>query len=858
MPGKRLLESIGGALAVVRAVLAVVALGLAVLWTAPGFAQTALLDGEEAEADAVVLPDPLTPEAVRELVSRLSDAEVRQLLLERLDAVASESAEDAQASRSFTAFLSENLYGVWLSVRGAVVSVPNLAGGVWTGLSNFAAPRGPAGMAEWVGILLAAIAAGLLVETVQNRIARPWRERVTGGSEQTLVRTLLVLGKRFMLDFGGIFVFLAVSGFVIHQFMPATPRFGREAAWALITQPIMFPRMAAALSWFLAAPTRSDLRLVRTDDATAQFFHRVFIALAFLMGFQAFILPFLASHGVPLGEVRLGFWTTLAFYGLLMWSVWKTRPAVTRMLIGPDDEATPAEVWVARIYPNLVLVLAGLNWTLTEMLVAARRFDLLGGQQQITLVLILFAPAFDTAIRGVVRHIVPPMKGSGEIAERAHRETKRALIRVGRVLVLGLILWITFRVWDLDVVDLAAAGTGFRFAVGLIDLMGVLAVGYLVWELVTLWINLKLAAEMTAAGIDLNEEEPGGGEGGGTGVSRLSTILPLMRWSLQALIAVMTLLIALGSIGIDITPLLAGAGIAGIAIGFGAQKLVTDIVSGVFFLIDDAFRTGEYVEIEGTLGTVEKISIRSLQLRHHRGAIHTIPFGEIPKLTNYSRDWVIMKLRFTVPFDTDLNKVKKLFKKIGAEMMEVPEFAQDLLQPFKSQGVLEVDDVGIVVRGKFMAKPGKQFTLRKEIYSRVQQAFDENGIQFARKEVRVRLEEPSSHPALSEEDRQAIGAAAAQAAEPAGDPGAALSRPGRPVDHSAAAPCLGRLSSDPPWAIRSGITPSSMPICMASLTRLKKPHRAVRRVSSKICSSEKCLRRSSKILSRMYCGFSVT
>lgn len=742
------------------------------VFASPGHAQFALGD-DEAETQDVELPDPLTPETVRELVSQLSDEEVRQLLLQRLDAVA-EGGVDASRDRDAVSFIAENLAGVGTSVREAVVAIPLLMDGVTTGLSNFVAPRGASGLGLWIGILLGAIVAGLLAETALGRLARPWRLSIQAEQDRNLKQTLAVLGKRFILDFGGLFAFLAVTGVVIHQLMPADPKFSREAAWAFITQPIMYPRMAAAISRFLMAPQRPDLRLVHTDDETAQYLHRTLIALAFLMALPPFFIPFLASHGVPMGQIRLGFWLNLAFYILLLWSTWQARPGITKMLIGAGNDATPAEVSVARAYPSILMVLIVLNWMLTEMLVAARRFDLLDGRQQITLVLVLFAPAFDTAIRGLVRHIVPPMKGEGRIAEQAHYATKRALIRVGRVLVLGMILWITFRVWDLDVVDLAAAGTGFRFAAGLIDLMGVLAVGYLVWELVTLWINLKLAAEMTAAGIEIDEEEPGGGEGGGAGGSRLSTILPLMRWSLQALIVVMTLLIALGTIGIDITPLLAGAGIAGIAIGFGAQKLVTDIVSGIFFLIDDAFRTGEYVEIEGTLGTVEKISIRSLQLRHHRGAVHTIPFGEIPKLTNYSRDWVIMKLRFTVPFDTDLNKVKKLFKKIGQEMMEVPEFAQDMIQPFKSQGVLEVDDVGIVIRGKFMAKPGKQFTLRKEIYSRVQKTFDANGIQFARKEVRVRLDGPGSGEPLTEEDRQAIGAAAAQAADvpelPPGEP----------------------------------------------------------------------------------------
>jgi small-conductance mechanosensitive channel len=215
---------------------------------------------------------------------------------------------------------------------------------------------------------------------------------------------------------------------------------------------------------------------------------------------------------------------------------------------------------------------------------------------------------------------------------------------------------------------------------------------------------------------------------------------------------------------VDTTPLLAGASIVGLAIGFGAQKLVTDVVSGIFFLVDDAFRVGEYVTVEGTMGTVEKISIRSMQLRHHKGPVHTIPYGEIPKITNFSRDWVIMKLRFTVPFESDPNKIKRIFKKIGQELMEAPEFEGDFLQPFKSQGVLEIDDIGMVIRGKFMAKPGKQFMIRKEIFNRVNKEFAENGLEFARREVRVALPSMDSSK-LTEEDKQAISAAATQAVQ---------------------------------------------------------------------------------------------
>ncbi|CAK9070575.1 Small-conductance mechanosensitive channel, partial [Durusdinium trenchii] len=177
---------------------------------------------------------------------------------------------------------------------------------------------------------------------------------------------------------------------------------------------------------------------------------------------------------------------------------------------------------------------------------------------------------------------------------------------------------------------------------------------------------------------------------GGAGKSRLATILPLMRVVLQVTIITLTGLLALSQLGINITPLLAGAGVIGLAIGFGAQTLVQDVVSGVFVLMDDAFRLGEFIDTGGTQGSIEKISIRSLQLRGTKGAVHIVPYGQIPKLTNLSRDWVIMKLKVTVPFDTDVEKVRKLFKKIGQEIMEMEEFKDDLLAPFKGQGVFEL------------------------------------------------------------------------------------------------------------------------------------------------------------------------
>ncbi len=218
-------------------------------------------------------------------------------------------------------------------------------------------------------------------------------------------------------------------------------------------------------------------------------------------------------------------------------------------------------------------------------------------------------------------------------------------------------------------------------------------------------------------------------------------LLTVASWIVVGLFLFALIVAAAQRFGFPAYSVVTGLGVGGIAIGLGAQALVRDILSGVFFLMDDAFRKGEYVQVGDAMGNVEKISIRSMQLRHHLGAIHTIPYGQIAQLTNFSRDWVIVKLSFTVPYDTDPKVIKRKFKEIGEDMVNDPAFAGSFIEPFKSQGVFDFDDVGMVVRGKFMTKPGEQFTIRAELQARVKAAFDDAGINFARKEVRVAMPE---------------------------------------------------------------------------------------------------------------------
>lgn len=735
------------------------------LETGQAFAQAQMLLSAASEKSAsegqVNLPEDLTSENIRQLVATMSDEQVRQLLLKRLDAVAkAEEAKKANKSQTFVELMTVSVTSLGKSFVGAVAGLPTMASGLAAAVETFVEPRGVSGVLLMLATILIAIGIGLAVETLVTRFAGKWRAQV----EQTnipdgLKETLELLVKRFLIDIAGLLAFFAVTRVMIHVLMPVIDR---PLAPVFMVNLVVIPRFFAAVSRFLLAPRRPELRLVYTDDWTARFLHRNSIGIVLLVGFSTALLEFQRIHGVSLSEAKIGFWLSLAAHAWLAVMCVRARKGLTSMILGSDGDTTRVEQFLAKAYPWLAVGLIALTWLLVEILLTNGRYDLVSkGQQFITLGALLAAPVLDTMVRALVRHLVPPMRGEGPAAEMAYLSTKHSYIRIGRTIVVAGTIILIARLWNVDVESLASAGLGARIAAVLFQNLVILAIGYLVWELSTLWFNRKLADERTAAGFDLNAEEPGGGEGGGVGGSRLSTVLPLLKMASQVTIITITSLIVLGSLGVDITPLLAGAGIVGLAIGFGAQTLVRDIVSGLFFLLDDAFRVGEYLEIGDTVGTVERISIRSLQLRHHQGPVHTIPYGEIPKVQNNSRDWVIVKLKFTVPFEADINLVKKLFKQIGKEILEAP-YADDIIQTFKSQGVYDVNDVGIVVRGKFMAKPGKQWMIKKDVYSRVQKYFAENGIEFARREVRVKM--PESEEGHAGDDKMSSAAAASQIA----------------------------------------------------------------------------------------------
>jgi small-conductance mechanosensitive channel len=323
--------------------------------------------------------------------------------------------------------------------------------------------------------------------------------------------------------------------------------------------------------------------------------------------------------------------------------------------------------------------------------------------------------------------------------------------RVAGILAFVAGVYAFFYIWDNDSATMVEG-----YVDRLLDVMVIIFIGYIIYHAFRIWIDTKIREE---AGDEVEEEEMGGEGGAASSASRLATLLPLFRNFMLIVVVVTILLIVLMQIGINVGPLFAGAGIVGVAVGFGSQALVRDIFAGAFFLFDDAFRKGEYLDVGGVKGTVEKISVRSFQLRHHLGKLHTIPFGELQVMTNFSRDWVIMKLPLRVTYDTDVEKVRKLIKKLGEQLLEDPEIGPDFIQPLKSQGVIEMQDSAMIIRVKFMTRPGDQWVIRKRIYAEIRALFEREGIKFAHREVTVRLADGKVDD-LTEEQKKAVTSAA--------------------------------------------------------------------------------------------------
>ena len=395
----------------------------------------------------------------------------------------------------------------------------------------------------------------------------------------------------------------------------------------------------------------------------------------------------------------------LPSFGLFAMTVWRHRRTLAAAVAG----SKPRSRWqgrLARIWPGLILGFLIITFLSIETAFTLG-VPLPGSTVLLTIVIVFLTPHLDAVIASSANRAMESSRVS--IVGVAARQTARFGVLIIMITMLGAI-------WAAPL----ASGFGInlhRIASNAVHVALIAIAAAFLWSVVGAVTGR--AQHSGSASTHADQAIPH---------SRLGTLVPLLSGIAKATIIALAFLSVLVSVGVNVWPLITGLSVFGLAIGFGSQTLVKDVVSGLFFLVDDAFRMGEYIETSGAKGTVEKISVRSVTLRNARGPVATVPYGQMGKIQNFSRDYAIEKLAFRVHFDTDIELVRKLFKKIGQDVAADPELAPDLIETFKSQGIADVEDGTLVIRGKFVAKPGKQSMIRRSVLKAVHQAFRENGI----------------------------------------------------------------------------------------------------------------------------------
>jgi small conductance mechanosensitive channel len=211
---------------------------------------------------------------------------------------------------------------------------------------------------------------------------------------------------------------------------------------------------------------------------------------------------------------------------------------------------------------------------------------------------------------------------------------------------------------------------------------------------------------------------------------RANTLSSLIRYALKITILIIALVMILGELGVEIGPVLAAAGIVGLAIGFGAQQLVQDVISGFFILLEDQIRVGDVVQISGKGGLVEKINLRMVVLRDLAGNVHYIRNGHIDIVTNMTKEYSMYVFDIGVAYREDVDEVINIIKEIDEGLRNDPEFKDDILAPMEVLGLDQFADSAIIIKARTKTKPIKQWRVAREFNRRLKKTFDERDIEI--------------------------------------------------------------------------------------------------------------------------------
>ena len=685
-----------------------------------------------------------------------------EVLLEaqRGQAAAMPSSGNADVGGTALAYLSRNVKALNVlageAARG-LANVPAVAADLARQASD------PKVRERWLEValkLIVVIGVGFVAEWFVMRLLGQPRFHRRDRDDDNTGRRVVHLLERTLLDLAPVGAF-AVAGYAALALIDPPPQ-AHVIALVIINANVIV-RAVTVLARVVLRPRYSTFRFVDLSDENANYLFFWVRRLTVVSVYGFFLAEALPLLGVGQGAqafVQRFIWLIVASMVVVL--VLQNRQPARTWLSGAETAGgwrrirrSFAEVWHFVAIAYVIAVYA--VWAIG----LPGGFEFLIRATVVTLVTGLAAYA---AVGGLHKVVERGFRVNEETRNRYPRLEERVNRHRGiiefaiRCIVVLIAALAVFNAWGLGLFDWLASETGRELVGRLITLVFVATGAIVTWELLSTVVERYL------------EERDEQGQLVERG-ARIRTFLPLIRNVVRIVLLVLVVLVVLSEIGIDIGPLLAGAGIVGLAVSFGAQSLVKDVITGFFILIEDTISIGDVVDLGGRSGVVESMTIRSVRLRDLAGNVHTVPFGEVAAVLNMTKDYSYALMEVGIAYREDVDEVIEVLREIGDGMQADEEFGPLILEPLEVLGLDSFGASSVNIRIRLKTPPIKQWMVRREFQRRMKRVFDEREIEipFPHQTVYFGVDKSGRAPAarFALESERAAHAVASLSGEPA-------------------------------------------------------------------------------------------
>ena len=665
-------------------------------------------------------PAPVSVDELQRLVDTLQDDTARAKLVADLRAlIAAQRGGGPQqpTAPAFFAQLSQQinaLTGEILAGAAVIVDAPRMLGWARYQVSDPAARRLwiEAAFAFVLIFGIASVAEGILRWGL-GRLAPSLPAR---RSDTRMIRALFAL-LGLVLDALPILVFATIAYTILSTTLEPLTR--ARITLSVLVDATVEARLILCVARNMLLPADAGAVFVPLDAETRNYLY---------IWIRRFVIWAVFGYAVPDAAWWLG--VPGAIYGLMLNAVGlviallaiifvlQNRAAIAKWIAGAPTPSGWGRIRhsLAEIWPVLaVIYISGIY--LIYALRIHGGFAYVARATTLSLIVIVAAQVFIRFVRELSRRgfaISPELKVRFPTLEQRANRYIPILTGLAGILVYLLAAFTVLQAWSVGAFGWLDTDLGRRL------IGNVLSIGLEIFVALALWEIFASAIERYLSGIDAT---------GTPRRTRIRTLLPLLRTAMLSVLVVLTSLIILSHIGVNIAPLLAGAGVIGVAIGFGSQALVKDIITGLFILMEDQIAVGDVVDVgKDHAGVVEAITVRTIRLRDQAGTVHTVPFSEVTTVKNLTRDFAYVVARIAISYSEDIDRVVELLRQVSEELMADEDLRPLILDPFDYQGVDTLDASSVVLLVRIRTLPAKQAVVGRAFNRLVKMAFDEHGI----------------------------------------------------------------------------------------------------------------------------------